>query len=86
MSDELVEKVIALVDERLSAGYLDIEDFVPHVVALVRAETLEEAAGEAMKPCPVSPHPRECEECRGSRLAYRWPGEIAAAIRALGKP
>ena len=51
-------------------------------IALIRAEVLEEAAREAMRPCTVSPHPRECEECRGSRLAYRWPDEIAAAIRA----
>lgn len=72
MSD-LVEKAIALADERMSAGYLDIEDWVPLIVALVRNETLEEAA-------------RCADDHRLPLGDFLAPYKIAAAIRALANP
>ena len=72
--DEMVLKVSRLYEEKwgLSDTWL-----ARAAIALV----LEEAARVAVTPCPVVPHPRECQRCANSKLKYKSPRDAAAAIR-----
>jgi hypothetical protein len=74
--DELTLKAISTYNGNLYNG-------LTKALEAVVAMALEEAARVAVAPCPVVPHPRECERCSNSKLKYRSPRAAAAAIRAL---
>lgn len=98
MSDELREKVARAIYDVLE-GPVNNADFgrqtrqwelsltlADTAIALIWNEAMEEAAKVAVTPCPVVPHPRECERCGNTKLKYQSPGAVAAAIRARKEP
>lgn len=89
MSDELREKVARAIEAadltRPHDPYNHLA-FADAAIALIWNEAMEEAAEVAVTPCPVIPHPRECERCGNTKLKYQSPGAVGAAIRARKKP